>query len=530
MTLTLMVALTQCKKEQVSLVSEDKTVDITLDIKDNGGMRVDVNTITGAVNYQSGDVVYVASGGKYVGTLTYNGTRFSGAITDPIVGEPLHFYFLGNVTPYETLTEGTTQSCSVVISDQTERLPVIEYAPSYENYTSGATAFSAFLLNKCALVKFNVTTSSEAATSITGMKNKVIVDFSANTLTHCQEGNGVITLPAGNGEKWGILLPQGAMEAGEEGSAYSVDGIYIGTCGAVPTIRDNDFLTVGIPVTVGTGGGSALPDGCISGVFTIDYNGTQVHFSQGNLQYIGSATTPYWKFADNQWDYFGETTGQNSDSQTVDRDLFGWGTSGYSHGATCYQPWSTSTDGHQYYAYNSYLNNLYDDTGQADWGYNAISNGGNTVNSGWRTLTKDEWGYVYNYRSTSSGIRWAKGTVNGVCGLILLPDNWSSDIYTLNSTNNGIYNSNLITADDWTNILEANGAVFFPASGYRTGTYLNNAGSSGYYWSATQGGTYTTSAYYTSFSGSTGNSSTISYKSNTYRYYGYSVRLVRNVE
>jgi len=34
--------------------------------------------------------------------------------------------------------------------------------------------------------------------------------------------------------------------------------------------------------------------------------------------------------------------------------------------------------------------NLNDQTGQADWGYNAISNGGNTTDT-WRTLTSDEW-------------------------------------------------------------------------------------------------------------------------------------------
>ena len=163
--LLLLVALTQCKKDvQVSPANEGNTVDITLNIKGGGGSRVDVNTATGAVNYESGDKIYVVSGGRYVGTLTYNGTCFGGTITDPTVGEPLYFYFLGNLTPAETLVNGVTTTCSVVISDQTERLPVIECAPSNENYVSGLTTFTATLLNQCALVKFNVTTSSEAPT------------------------------------------------------------------------------------------------------------------------------------------------------------------------------------------------------------------------------------------------------------------------------------------------------------------------------------------------------------------------------
>ena len=105
----------------------------------------------------------------------------------------------------------------------------------------------------------------------------------------------------------------------------------------------------------------------------------------------------------------------------------------------------------------------------------------------WRTLTKDEWVYVFNTRSTSSGIRYAKAQVNGINGVILLPDNWSSSNYSLSSTNTGgaSFSSNTISQSDWTNRLEANGAVFLPAAGNRNGTSVYNVGSFGGYWSAT---------------------------------------------
>ena len=251
MAMALILGLPQCKKEQsMPTTNEGGPVAITLDIKNNGSTKMDVNTGTGEVTYEEGDVIYVASGGHYIGTLTHDGTNFVGTITDPVVGEPLHFYFLGNVEPAEALTAGTTQSCSVIISDQTEHLPVIEYAPSNETYTSGMTVFTATLLNKCALVKFNVTTASEAAICLTGFNNKVTVDFSENNFSYSQENDGVITLPAGNGEKWAILLPQNALEAGETGSAYSVDNVYMGTLGAVPAIIENNYLTAGIDVSV----------------------------------------------------------------------------------------------------------------------------------------------------------------------------------------------------------------------------------------------------------------------------------------
>jgi hypothetical protein len=230
---------------------------------------------------------------------------------------------------------------------------------------------------------------------------------------------------------------------------------------------------------------SNVPTGAIDGKFTINEDGDQVYFSQGNLQYIGTASTPYWKFADNQWECFG-ATGQNNNNQIADRDLFGWGTSGYDHGAVCYQPWSTSTSYSDYLAYGSYMNNLYDQTGQAEWGYNAISNGGNTENSGWRTLTRNEWVYVFITRNTESGIRYAFANVNNVNGVILLPDNWTATTYDLNNTNSSSanYTSNTITYADWTNILEANGAVFLPAAGDRWKTSVSSVNYSGSYWSS----------------------------------------------
>ena len=227
------------------------------------------------------------------------------------------------------------------------------------------------------------------------------------------------------------------------------------------------------------------PTGAINGLFTINENGDQVYFSQGNLQYIGSATTPYWRFAEHQWDYLGNTTNQNSTDPNVDRDLFGWGCSGYNHGAVCYQPWNINNQiNSDYYAYGSYTYNLNDQTGQADWGYNAISNGGNTINT-WRTLTSNEWTYLFNNRSTISGIRYAKACIIGTNGVILLPDDWSTTIYSLNNTNtiSSSFNTNIINSTEW-ELLENAGVVFLPAAGGIWSTFINGLREIGVYWSA----------------------------------------------
>jgi hypothetical protein len=261
----------------------------------------------------------------------------------------------------------------------------------------------------------------------------------------------------------------------------------------------------------------AFPDGAIDSKFTVNaYNG-QVYFSQGNLQYIGSAADPYWKFAEYQWYRFGETTGQNSTNEDVDRDLFGWGTSGYDHGANCYQPWSTSTSSADYYAYGNSQYNLYDQTGQADWGYNAIANGGNQENSGWRTLTKDEWYYVFNTR-TDAASKYGHGCVNGVNGMVLLPDEWILPEGLSFTSGNSSW-ANVYTAEQWVQ-MEANGAVFLPVSGYRRGTSLNDVDSHGWYWTSSYDGNnvYNVKVH----------SGSLNSQHSDNRYDGNLVRLVRN--
>ncbi len=263
-------------------------------------------------------------------------------------------------------------------------------------------------------------------------------------------------------------------------------------------------------------------NGKLPGQFSVSAT-HQVQFSQGNLQYIGSAATPYWRFAEHQWDYLGTTTGQNSINQNVDRDLFGWGTSGWNNGNTYYRPWDTNISSGSSYGPPG----QYDLTGtyaNADWGvYNPISNGGNQANQ-WRTLTSSEWDYVFNTRTTSSGIRYAKANVNDVNGVILLPDNWSSDTYSLSNTNSSgaSFSCNTISASQW-NTLEQAGAVFLPAAGYRNGTSVNNVGSNGNYWSAS----YNTSnnAYNVNF-----NDSNLNPQNNNNRYNGFAVRLARVAE
>lgn len=296
--------------------------------------------------------------------------------------------------------------------------------------------------------------------------------------------------------------------------------------------------------------GSNPQEGAIDGLFTINADGDQVRFSQGNLQYQASTNT--WRFAENQWDYVGADNSNISSEYDGWIDLFGWGTSGY-HNVydnfnVNYQPYSYSAATVQtecnYYGYgpstNMYDPNLTGISAEYDWGvHNAISNGDNQANL-WRTLTSEEWFYLFLTRSAStvgntSNARFVKATVNGVYGVILFPDDFSVPIYLptplqINNAN-ASFNSNSYSEAGWA-AMENLGCVFLPTTGYRTTnsgsicTYIYNTNSQGYYWSTTSYNSQ--QAYYVYFNSNGLNPVCNQYY--TYRYTGMSVRLVRDAE
>ncbi|MCQ2606661.1 MAG: BACON domain-containing protein [Bacteroidales bacterium] len=177
--------------------------------------------------------------------------------------------------------------------------------------------------------------------------------------------------------------------------------------------------------------------GAVQGYFSVSAS-SKVAFSQGNLQY--QASTKTWRFAEHQYDMIGEVNKIISSSYSGYIDLFGWGTSGYNGS----NPYMTSKYDFDYgdvgASYGGIASTNY------DWGvYNKISNGGNQAGM-WRTLTNSEWGYVLSKRTDASSLK-GLATVNGVAGMILLPDNWiTPDGITFNSGVNGFSNSTCSTS------------------------------------------------------------------------------------
>lgn len=218
-----------------------------------------------------------------------------------------------------------------------------------------------------------------------------------------------------------------------------------------------------------------IPVGAVDGLFSVSEN-KQVYFSHGNLQYQPSTNT--WQFANDQYDFLDRNEYVEINENYSDWiDAFAWGTSGINHGAVCYQPWSNSENDVDYYVYGDSIANLYDHTGQADWGYNPIQNGGNQVDL-WRTLTKDEWEYVFDKRDTPSGARFAYAVVNGVMGTVLFPDDWDASVYTFDQVNvKRVFSAsitNVISETDWHALHYQYGLVFLP-NYYRAGLYWSSS-------------------------------------------------------
>ena len=301
---------------------------------------------------------------------------------------------------------------------------------------------------------------------------------SAGHLPTVADSKIVVNTETFNGTK-SFTADLGLLEVGVEYKvrAYAViEGVAYSPESTVKTVTGGN-VPLPLPTNWTSNGGKSPK------LFTVGMDGDtprKVRFSQGNLQYIGSAATPYWKFADHQFDFIGN--GQNGSSASdIDRDLFGWGTSGYDNK----YPYMTST------TYSDYGNGNNNISGtNYDWGvYNTIY-AGTTPTSNWRTLTggdSGEWDYLISNRPDAANL-YGKGKVgNCTPGLIILPDDWKweGDVagFAASWIPGNTAWSNVYSCSDWAK-MEAAGAVFLPAAGYREGTTVNSVGLSGYYWSS----------------------------------------------
>ncbi|MCQ2084252.1 MAG: fimbrillin family protein [Bacteroidaceae bacterium] len=245
--------------------------------------------------------------------------------------------------------------------------------------------------------------------------------------------------------------------------------------------------TITVGVNDVTYSASFIHKDVIPSLFTVDSNGKQVFFSNGNLYCSGvkfnedgsvkSMANAQWGFEANQYD-----TTPSSNGDRVGNHI--------SHFMWCRTP-------------EKAMALEYDSNWNGETPFFAAKNF--TVNgySGWGVLTggtNGEWVYLLNIRNTIYGKdtdvknrRYAAVKVNGMAGLLIFPDEFSSwpseagdepKTFNKNSSN---WNDRNYTVEQFT-VLQNNGCVFLPAAGSRDGNggdaLVSNVGRNGYYWSA----------------------------------------------
>jgi len=538
MALALVLGMSQCKKQETPTngnSGEGEMVHITLNVNDSESLAVNVNDnggrhavapSLGVVQFTNGDKLYVGNNGHYVGYLNYvvdeSGRRFDGYIdgTACSTSDKLHFYFLGGKGPDVTTISGNPESFTISIDDQTTNLPVLCYGKSNENYRTGGS-YSAVLEYKCALVKFNLNKATDYKCTLLNMLTEATIDFANNAITPTATTDTIdLYREEGNtGVRWAILLP---------GTNLSADGNVSGQGVPSGTLNANQFINSGITLTnpVFAAPNPTFAVKTSGGVMTqFSVSPTQkVYFSKANLRFVDSDDGG-WSFHENQvdassaWPDYGDSNIDIPSGESTN-DRFAWGLYG-NHGM--YEDdWPAITP------------NLSKADGN-DWG--CAFSGTSPEGTNWRTLTIDEWNYLFNGRSQQK--RFLKvtlkmeGTPNAVQGILLFPDDYvepagltKTFTYNFNTSATGSSGYVVADGDKFVNAkvytdptsnsykMLAAGAVFLPAAGYRIQQwyqmyYCHQPGAYtaglkwdayGYYWSSTSGAynefSHTSRAFY----------------------------------
>jgi len=523
---------------------------------DDATTRATYNPDTKKLEYSTGDQLFVygnhPEAGKYGGALEWKGgIIFSGTITttNPYSGTGVELLSSAKSARAQLLPAGYNNYHYITINDN----PGITLGTGATFATSKATAIEQFsnesvkgynngfaLAPQNAILNFTITGLTPNTEFAVELWNSYYSLVEGNVTTN---GSGTATFAIGifilmcTEEDIADLYNKGwDLRMKDNNNDY----VLIMSDDNNPLVTSSKPLVAGHIYNITRSATPAVPEGAISGKFSVSST-KKVNFSKGNLQATYNGTDWTWAFAANQWDYIGNAegntkvsastpfvSGYSGSSTTV--DLFGWvGASSTWMDVAQYGITSSSATNNT----NGYGNNA-SEALKSDWG--------NTIGSGWRTLTSDEWQWMLGPSSsptpgtncrTSSTIggvanaRWVKAVVHSTKGLIIYPDalTWNDATMgtapTTSNTANNDFTYNTLTDAQWS-ALEAAGCVFLPAAGFRSQATVAQAGSRGGYWSSSPNSeSYAYRVYFIS-----GNLNP-AFGSN--RYGGNSVRLVREV-
>jgi len=565
--------LTQCRKPVFPNMGEERTISFTTNSGDSKG-DLEHNGSSFIYKWNTTDKVYVyasvsgsfgASNSQFCGVLDFDTDKYSSS-------EPTKGYFKGNVKMPEGMTGasklrffhfGSGVNPTITGNDGNQTCTAnVDFAAQNGLLTGDGSVSS-----KIIAMSRDVAYSEDG--SYSGDDCKLVAQFAVGVFT-LDKFAGNVTVKKETGVNYtGLSVDQYGVLTQTSGTSMVVDYrmgnsyiAFVPDPAASKTSATYTFETAariskvtmdvlaGKFLSLGSTGASVelkpLIKGSLPGKFTVNSEGKQVQFSKGNLYCIKGATDAdnQWYFENNQYDY---RTIKCDNGTRVLNGVYDKGTEANNWGVFGQSTDGTGCNWGMYTGSSDITGNF------VDWGNNAISNGGNTPDL-WRTLTKDEWSYILFTRTsgtvgTTSNARYAKIRIyvrddvqnnnHFNRGLLLFPDS-----FTWNATDMGTCPTNINIADskflgpdgtDGTTYtinqfekMEEAGAIFLPAVGRRIGSSMNfyhpNQNLMVGYWSST-GKYYMISQY----SSTNSDRRTALIESDYYRY-GYSVRLVRDVE
>jgi len=372
----------------------------------------------------------------------YNLFYSGGYIPSVLLNVETYFAFDG----VRQLQDGTFSNANISVAKAYPGIPAITFKPA------------------TAIVKFSTSKTDATIFFISGGADEYIA---GNTRINPGAETPKAFLIDGSGKKTIKVMPN-SSDAGtyyvnvlpkkyENGLVISFANFFNVVLGTVKATKSIDLDGGGKMINLGNIDSHFKYTGELEGVFSISAT-KKVHFSRGNLYYDTKKGT--WQFEEKQYQYRTAIADNKVGS-------FYWSKKDSVSFAASYSDPSAS-------ASDVLFTNDPSDATKANSAFTVYGSKGV-----WRTLTGSsggEWDYLLCKRkvngATGEGHAFQRATVCGVYGLIIYPDNYTSQ------TGESNYSSSQWTA------MEAAGCVFLPAAGNRltsstahentTGTYLSS--------------------------------------------------------
>ena len=424
-----------------------------------------------AVIYQNNEGFFTkAEATLATGDITDGGksAKITVTLTNPKADGSVRYYY-----PSSMVWDNGNENYDPLYSEQDGTLGKIasnfDYA-KFEGTLAGTELPSGTLANLLAICKFTI--KDGESTDITSQLTRLTI----------KNGSDVYFInPSSLDNIWVALRP---ISSGNiDIYAAKTWALYKKTVTGNTPLAANTFT----PITVT----APIVPGAISGLFSINDNHDLVYFSHGNLQAQWDGTNSYWKwmFAEYQHEYiqnFQANIRPKSPDNGDKIDLFGWSTGTLDN---FFGISDSKNDGH----YSGIF---------FDWGWSNIINGGG--NKQWRTPSGSELDYILNWRISGNPIagvyaaRYIRVQLGAagdhIKGIVLFPDHYVLPALEHSTITWGDVNGEntpgvILHWDDWGK-MEAAGAVFLPAAGFRKGDEVTLDWENypeGYYWTSTQG-------------------------------------------